>query len=127
MYLRNIFAGLVSLFKSKSVIDVLLNIDRLGNAIAGGNYKNTVSGRVGGLSLISTNRTWKVLEGIIDFTFKPIDGKGHCYGAYVWEIEDDAPRFHRRSSDISIALLSLLVVPACLLLAPVIKLYSLGK
>ena len=72
-------------------LNVLIAIDQLGNAIAGGNPDNTISGRVGFFasdghrSKIKTY--WKALERVIDFTFEPLQGPRHCY--HAWKGEPD--------------------------------------
>jgi hypothetical protein len=72
-------------------LNVLIAIDQLGNAIAGGNPDNTISGRVGffasDLHISKIKGYWKGLERIIDFTFEPIQGPGHCFRA--WQGEPD--------------------------------------
>jgi hypothetical protein len=72
-------------------LNVLIAIDQLGNAIAGGNPDNTISGRVGFFaSDLHTSRIkgyWKALERTIDFTFEPLQGPKHCFGA--WQGEQD--------------------------------------
>ena len=72
-------------------LNVLIAIDQLGNAIAGGNPDNTISGRVGffasDLHESKIKKYWKALERIIDFTFEPLQGPGHCFNA--WQGEQD--------------------------------------
>ena len=72
-------------------LNVLIAIDQLGNAIAGGNPDNTISGRVGffasDLHQSKIKAYWKALEQIIDFTFAPLQGPQHCF--HAWEAEQD--------------------------------------
>jgi hypothetical protein len=72
-------------------LNVLIAIDQLGNAIAGGNPDNTISGRVGffasDLHKSKIKVYWKALEQIIDFTFTPLQGPRHCF--HAWEGEQD--------------------------------------
>lgn len=72
-------------------LNVLIAIDQLGNAIAGGNPDNTISGRVGffasNLHESKIKAYWKALERIIDLTFAPLQGPGHCFNA--WQTEKD--------------------------------------
>ena len=63
---------------------ILIAIDQLGNAIAGGNPDSTISARVGYFSdktlrekTLGRHAYWKGLERIIDFAFFPIDGEKH--------------------------------------------------
>jgi hypothetical protein len=65
--------------------NMLVSIDQLGNTIAGGDPDNTISARVGyythhGETIIRPY--WNMLEHIINITFWPVDGKGHCHMAY---------------------------------------------
>jgi hypothetical protein len=73
-------------------LNVLLAIDQLGNAIAGGNPDNTISGRVGFFASddhkSKIKSYWKALERIIDLTFEPLQGTRHCYRAWQGEPEE---------------------------------------
>ena len=99
-------------------VAVLVAIDQLGNAIAGGNPDSTISARVGFFSANAVRgRTfWKRLEGIIDFAFFPIDGEKHCYQA--WQADEDE-RF-QRGSDFTRSLLSITIFIACPVIAIVL-------
>jgi len=99
---------------------ILISIDQLGNAIAGGNPDCTISGRTGyyahhskGLILIY----WLTLQAVIDFTFYPFDGYSHCYKAYRKEERNE---FYKLNSFKFLALLvlSIITVGSCLILAP---------
>ena len=72
-------------------LNVLIAIDQLGNALAGGNPDNTISARVGFFASrfhkSKIKAYWKGLERIIDFTFEPLQGPGHCF--HAWESEQD--------------------------------------
>ena len=120
MYKNNLWRAFLALYGSHSIINFLLNIDRFGNALTGGHYRTTISARVGRFQLKSSNRYWAVLAKIIDWTFEPIEGPRHCYRAFVFE----GDKLYRRSSDVALALLGILVIAACLLIAPLIKVYS---
>lgn len=124
MYKNNLWRAFRQLMGPASMVALLLNIDRLGNAICAGDYRATVSGRVG-YHAQKLQAYWIVLEWVIDSTFYPVDGKNHCNRAYQWE---KAKGFsHRRGNDIALALLSVLVVAGCAILAPLIWLCSLFK
>lgn len=73
-------------------LNVLLAIDQLGNAIAAGNPDNTISARVGYFASADhpsrIKAYWKTLERIIDFTFHPIQGAGHCRNAWLAEADE---------------------------------------
>ena len=124
MYKRNLWLALLTFAKSRTLITFLLNLDRIGNALAGGHYGYAVSGRVGHFANVKGNPYWKLLAKIIDYTFKPVDGVGHCENARRWELSQGVVRY-RRSSDIALAVLSILVIAACILLIPIIRIYAL--
>jgi hypothetical protein len=73
------------------LFNVLVGFDQLGNAVAGGNPDNTVSARVGYFAspehISRVKGFWRFLEKVIDFTFMPVQGRGHCYVA--WRDEKD--------------------------------------
>jgi len=123
MYKNNLWRAILAVFNSYSIINFLLNLDRLGNAICGGHYKTTVSGRVGYFALTKKNRYWNILQWIINETFRPVDGVKHCLRAYQWERGQGLN--HRRGNDVALGLLSILIIAACLILAPIIWLLSL--
>lgn len=65
--------------------NLFVSFDQLGNAFAGGNADNTISARVGFFANHGDKGYrwyWRMLERIINFTFWPIDGEGHCHIAY---------------------------------------------
>lgn len=124
MYLSNLFKAFERLFESRSVIDLALNIDRLGNALTAGDYRATVSARVG-YHAQKLQPYWIVLEWIIDQTFYPVDGRDHCNRAYHYEKAKGYK--HRRGNDIALLLLSVVVILACILLAPIVYLVGLAK
>ena len=121
MYFKNLWFAFVVTFQTQSFRDLLLNIDRFGNAFCGGHYKLTVSGRVGYFAFTKGNTYWRVLQKVIDNAFYPLDGERHCFKAYKWEKSQD----YRRGNDVALAALSVVVFVMCLLLAPVIWLLSL--
>ena len=75
------------------IYNILMAIDQLGNALAGGYHDTTISARVGFFAREAKNGRiyWQFLEKVIDFTFYPLDGKGHSYKAYL---EDKDENFH---------------------------------
>lgn len=98
-------------------LNVLIAIDQLGNTIAGGNPDNTISARVG---FFASNHHqskiksyWKALERIIDFTFAPLQGPGHCFRA--WQGEQDET--DTEATYITRIILSIFVVAGCLLIS----------
>jgi len=100
---------------------VLMALDRLGNALSGGNSLCTISGRTGyyaRFSLLSVRWFWILLEKVIDFAFFPFDGKGHCYQAYLKETKNE---FYRLNSFRFLALfvLAVLTIPTCVLISSI--------
>lgn len=88
---------------------VLVAIDQLGNAIAGGNPDATVSARVGYFAKKAPEPIrwyWRCLERVIDFTFLPIDGPDHCWNSYR---ADKLERF-QEGSDLFRAVLGVFVI-----------------
>ena len=63
------------------VQDIFVAVDRLGNALTGGSDENTISGRTGHWANKRKGfwqKPWAILQCIIDITFYPLDGIGHC-------------------------------------------------
>ena len=109
----------------KYLSNFFVSIDQFGNVIAGGNPDNTISSRVG----YYTEKyyepheipfKWKFFRNIINFTFKPIDGDNHCKEAYY---NDAGEEFDKGTSDITIAILAIIIVPSCVLIG--LLLYTL--
>ena len=74
--------------KGTYIYNVLISIDQFGNALTGGNPDCTISGRTGYFSRHSIPQVrwfWLALEKVIDTTFYPFDGPGHCLQAYEKE------------------------------------------
>jgi hypothetical protein len=95
------------------LLRVLVSIDQLGNVIAGGHPDVTVSARTGYFANVKRTHLrpwWLCMESIIDFAFKPVDGPGHCYEAYL----SDKGEKQREGSDIARAILGIFVVVACI-------------
>jgi len=87
---------------------VLIAIDQLGNAIAGGHPVTTISARVGYFSE-NTQRAklyWQWLESLIYLAFYPVDGPNHCRKAW----KSDTHQFYRIGSDGTRIILSLLIL-----------------
>lgn len=97
---------------------VLIAIDQLGNALAGGHPVTTISARVGyfAANAESCQFYWKWLETIIDFAFYPIDGPNHCYQAW----QNDEYELFRIGSDLARIILSIII----LLTMPLVSLFT---
>ncbi len=108
------------------VWNLLLSLDQFGNAIAAGDADNTVSARVGFFANYGNgkfNWYWKPLEAIINFTFRPKDGKDHCLKAYF---NDPGEHFRMGIHLIWYFVLEIIVLVSCILvLIPLIYLSAL--
>ncbi|TNC80681.1 MAG: hypothetical protein C9356_12335 [Oleiphilus sp.] len=93
--------------------NIMQALSRLLNALVGGDSRATVSARTGYFSKVKRNRYWRSMETVIDFTFYPLDGPGHCKQS----MESDG--HYRRGNDFGLTALSILVPVACLLLLPI--------
>lgn len=106
------------------LLRVLISIDQLGNTLAGGDPDATISARVGYHMLQpSPSRYWRTLERVIDFTFEPVDGPGHCDAAYMADTEDR----HSSGSDAARLLLGVFVIAGCAVIAPIVRLLVLVR
>jgi len=84
---------------------VLIAIDQLGNALAGGFADSTISARVGYNARYSApvrQNYWRLLEWVINYSFLPLDGPDHCYQAYL----AGNNTYYRDGSDLMRVLLS---------------------
>lgn len=98
------------------VKNILVGVDQTGNAVAGGNPDVTISGRIGYYSHhahSSVRWFWIILEFIVDATFYPLDGKGHCHTAYHL---DEDENYNPKQNPIMLFILSLITVGSCLIL-----------
>jgi len=103
---------------------VLIAIDQLGNAIAGGNPDATISARTGYFANAAKSDFryyWVTMEYIIDFSFYPIDGPNHCYESYLDEKDENIVV----GSDFMRAILGLIIIVASSLIAVTIRFYVL--
>lgn len=93
--------------------EVGLALDRLGNALCGGESESTISASTGYHARHTRGSQkvfWVSLEKVINWAFKPFDGPNHCYDA--WQREYWV-RNHSTGSDIARAALLLLSLPVC--------------
>lgn len=94
---------------------ILISIDKLGNAIAGGNNECTISGRTGYYQYNSVKAMrwyWKSLAFIIDLTFYPLDSHHHCREACLKEDDE----FSKNASPLALFVLSLITIASCSIL-----------
>lgn len=108
--------------KSSWIMNILVAIDQLGNAITGGNPDSTISARIGYFMSICTGslkKYWRFLEAVVDFTFQPIDGKKHCKQAY----ESDKEEYFNKGNILTRVVLLIIVVLVCI---PLIILIYIG-
>tara|TARA_B110000967_G_scaffold184600_1_gene204174 strand:- start:253 stop:612 length:360 start_codon:yes stop_codon:yes gene_type:complete len=87
---------------------VLIAIDQLGNALAGGYADSTISARVGYNARHSSpvrKNYWRLLEWVINYSFLPLDGPDHCYHAYL----AGNNTYYRDGSDLMRVILSSLI------------------
>ena len=96
---------------------MLVAIDQLGNALAGGDPDITISARVGFFANHSQNREfhyyWLFLERVIDFTFYPLDGPKHC----LQSLCKDNEQGHEHGSDFVRGVLALIAITACIFIS----------
>lgn len=102
---------------------ILIAIDQLGNALAGGNEDCTISARLGYLYLKRPQAWTTWLMRFVDFIFYPVDGVGHCLGAYYLDQDEE----FIRGNDIALAILTVLIVVVCVIIYPFILLMALFK
>ena len=105
------------------IVNMLVAVDQLGNAIAGGEPDTTISARIGQqANRAGAHWFWRLMQGIVNFTFEPIDGPGHCMQAYM---NDPNERIIHGNLGALIAL-CVFVVLACIPLAVIIRLIAVG-
>lgn len=103
---------------------VLIGVDQLGNAVAGGNPDATISARTGYFAneVESVFQLyWKTMEFIINFAFYPVDGPNHCYEAYLVDRDER----NVAGSDFMRAVLGLIIIVFCIPIAVITRLYVL--
>lgn len=103
---------------------VLIAIDQLGNAVAGGYPDSTISARTGYFANEAKPHFrfyWKIMEFIINFAFYPIDGPNHCYEEYY----KGRGEHKETGSDLMRAVLGLIIIVFCIPIALVTRVYVL--
>jgi len=99
--------------------NILIAIDQLGNAIAGGNPDCTISGRTGYYQYNAAKQVrwyWFILSRVVDFTFYPFDGHGHCKQAME---KEQINEFNDTGNVLLLFLLSIITLGSCAILAPI--------
>jgi hypothetical protein len=70
-----------------------LSIDQTINALAGGNPDVSLSAHIGYMSMQGKTRWW-CIERVVNYTFKPLDGEGHCADSVLADSDiDDTDNF----------------------------------
>ncbi|MDW3190725.1 MAG: hypothetical protein R8G66_00080 [Cytophagales bacterium] len=116
----------------QKLYNVVLSLDQLGNTLAGGDPDNTISSRLGHLNHYredgpglkrrpDVNGYWRLLEMIVDTTFEPIDGKGHCVEAFY---SDAGERFEGKTGGWALVMVSILVILTCI---PLLIIFRLAR
>jgi hypothetical protein len=96
--------------------EAFLAVDRRVNALCGGDPKSTISARVGYFSKhyrskgLKRGRYWRLLEKVINYAFKPLDGPGHCQMA----MEIEGHERYKKGNDVARALMAWVVIGFCL-------------
>jgi len=107
--------------------NILIAIDQVGNAIAGGNPDATISGRIGYFanhSVTVIRWYWIILQCIVDATFWPLDGPNHCHNSYHKDENENYVAVH---STLIAFILSFIIISTCIPLMPVLYLlHALG-
>ena len=106
---------------------VLISIDQLGNALCDGDPDTTISARLHWLSEPENIDKWggkyfKVLRRVVDYSFHPFDGAGHCYQAYYSQ-----PHKVLRGSKAALSVLGFFVGASCALIVPIGWGYNIAK
>jgi len=92
---------------------VLIGLDQLGNALSGGNPDCTISGRTGFFQYNARFPMviyWRINAFIVDLTFYPFDGHGHCRQPYELEKDEE---FYATENVVALFLLSTLTLGSC--------------
>lgn len=103
-------------------LNVLIALDQLGNALCKGNPDATISARTYYFASMEITRQhwyWLFMQTIINWAFRPIDGKHHCRKAYRSEPDNR----HEKGNDKARALLGLLIILFCPLIAIILRIW----
>ena len=102
-------------------LNILIAIDKVGNALTGGSHNNTISARTGYFagnpSATNALKRWRTLERVIDIAFYPLDGWKHCCKA--WKC-DGCKTDYEGNNYVLAGLTLFTTIPICILMiAPV--------
>ncbi len=101
--------------------NVLVSLDQLGNAIAGGNPDSTISARTGYNARHRETFFWRRLQSIVDWAFFVLDGKGHCWQAF----QGDPQEMFFEAKWYDKVLIAVMSLPACLIVGIVTRVWRL--
>jgi len=104
----------------EKIISSFLFIDRWLNKITGGHPKATISARCGFFSIYG-KRYWVFCASIIDWAFRPIDGRSHCLKAYRWELGIMPQKEFGKGSDFLRLLLVHIILASCPAIAIILR------
>lgn len=113
---------MLTTMKTNQLYRILLAVDKLGNALSGGDHNVTISARLGYMTHHRDMWWAHFVAMIVDLSFFPVEGKGHCLNAWrnitlgTGELVDI-----RRGSDVGLTIMSLFVLAAC----PIILAFTL--
>ena len=107
--------------------NLFVAIDQLLNTVAGGNPDNTISARIGYYNfdksqIGNTKWYWKWFMKIVDTTFSPIDGKGHCDEAYH---NDAGESFDKKTKNWAIGILMIIIIPTCTVIGVILHILKI--
>ena len=115
------------------IVNLFYFADILVNTLAGGNHRVTVSARCGYNAEQFRNANnyktffWSFCEKVIDFTFLPMDGKGHCRQAKEWTVAylrvlegDNDPDIYQGPAWVLYTLM-VFIIASCIFLIPLLR------
>lgn len=111
---------IITYMKRTYLGNILVAIDQLFNALAAGDADGTISARLGYLQAKRPDDWTDFLAEVVDMTFFPVDGEGHCRQAY----EKDESEAYLKGNDTALAILSLFVLIGCGILWIPVRIYA---
>lgn len=103
-------------------VNLFVSFDQLLNTFCGGEPDNTISARVGFFAREMEydvpfknfkKRYWKIIETIVDFTWKPVSRSNHCLEAYLADADEE---YKDNNWWVFLIPMSLLIFIICILL-----------